>query len=487
MTKVLGISAFSHDAAASVVHDDQIMFGSHAERYSRRKNDCGLSRLMLEDAQAYGKPDVIAFYEKPFLKRTRQIYSGQWSKAFDGVTVNNLIKSLTGYKDVPIEYISHHKSHAAAGAYTSGFDDACVIVADAIGEWDCLSIWKFNNGELKKLYSQKYPNSLGLFYTAMTQRVGLKPNEDEYILMGMAAYGNPIYADQMEEDFFYPRKLAKAKINLHHGCLGYLPNADVYDLAASAQVVLERKLHEIFQYSKRVYPSDNLVYMGGVSLNCSANRFIDRYYRRSWIMPNPGDAGSSLGACLGLTNRPVQWSGPFLGKEIEGPYPSEHLVDEIIKNKIVGVASGRAEFGPRALGNRSLFADPRGHDIKDRVNSIKKRQKFRPFAPVILEEHANDYFVMNGMKSSPYMQYTFECRYPDKFPAIVHADNTSRVQTVNKNDHPGLYDALTLMYEKTGCPMLLNTSLNIKGQPIVNDVYDAEEFEHYYKVKVITH
>jgi carbamoyltransferase len=203
-------------------------------------------------------------------------------------------------------------------------------------------------------------------------------------------------------------------------------------------------------------------------------------------MPNPGDSGSSLGACLDVNNRPVQWMGPYIGTEIAGDYPSERIVDEILEHSIVGVASGRAEFGPRAFGNRSLFADPRGTDIKDRVNQIKKRQEFRPFAPVILEEFANDYFDMGSIESSPYMQYTFECRHPDKFPAIVHADNTSRVQTVNKTDHPGLFHALTLMHDRTGCPMLLNTSLNIKGQPMVNTRADADDFENMYGVKVIS-
>lgn len=486
MTKILGLSAFSHDAAAAVVHDDQILYGSHSERYSRIKNDKFLASGLIADALEYGKPDVIAFYEQPFLKRTRQVYSGQYSKAFESETVADKIRAATGLHDVPIKYISHHKSHAAAGAYTSGYEDACVVVIDAIGEWDCLTMWKYNRGKLTKLFTQRYPNSLGLFYTAMTQRVGLKPNEDEYILMGMAAYGTPKYADQMEEDFFYERKLAKSKQNLHRGCRDYLPNADMYDIAASAQVVIERKLHEVFQHSKRVYPSDNLVYMGGVALNCTANSMLGDYYCSTWIMPSPGDAGSSIGACLGLSNREARWTGPYIGKEISGDYPAERLVETIRRDSIAGVASGRAEFGPRAFGNRSLFADPRGTDIKDRVNAIKKRQEFRPFAPVILEELADEYFEMGRLTSSPYMQYTVPCRYPDQFPAIVHADNTSRVQTVNRQNHPGLYDALTLMHEQTGCPMLLNTSLNIKGQPMVNTRNDADQFEIKYGVQVLS-
>ena len=170
-----------------------------------------------------------------------------------------------------------------------------------------------------------------------------------------------------------------------------------------------------------------------------------------------------------------------------GPYPVEETINVLRSRKIVGMANGRAEFGPRALGHRSLLADPRGNDIKDRVNEIKRRQKFRPFAPAILEEHAADYFIMpQNISSSPYMQFVAKCRHPDLFPAIIHADGTSRVQTVGKNDSPGFRSLLEKWFEETGCPMLLNTSLNIKGQPIVNDEIDALAFEERYNVKVFT-
>ena len=181
----------------------------------------------------------------------------------------------------------------------------------------------------------------------------------------------------------------------------------------------------------------------------------------------------------------INWQTPYLGHEIEGDYPTEYVLKHLLnsKDKICGIASGRAEFGPRALGNRTLCADPRGKDIKDKVNAIKQRQEFRPFAPMILEEYADEYF--EGPKG-PYMQFVSKCKYPKEFPAIIHKDGTSRVQTVNKEQHPDLHDLLTRFKDKTGCPMLLNTSLNIKGMPIVNDKQDAFNFTKKYQTLVFT-
>jgi carbamoyltransferase len=201
-------------------------------------------------------------------------------------------------------------------------------------------------------------------------------------------------------------------------------------------------------------------------------------------MPNPGDAGSSLGAAALAYGGPIRFDHAFLGTEIGGDYPVRALVDSLLTDKIVGVASGRAEFGPRALGNRSLLADPRGPDIKDRVNLIKRRQQFRPFAPVILEEFADNYFdIPGGWSDSRYMQVIGVCRHPDLYPAVVHVDGTSRIQTVPQ-DGSGIRRVLEAWYKRTGCPILLNTSLNIRGEPMVNDRRDADRFEKLYNVKV---
>jgi carbamoyltransferase len=224
--------------------------------------------------------------------------------------------------------------------------------------------------------------------------------------------------------------------------------------------------------------------MGGVALNCLANRNLGQYFDNIWIMPNPGDAGSSLGAAALAVGHRLNWRTAYLGHCISGAYPVQSLLDELLTTKIVGVASGCAEFGPRALGNRSLLADPRGPEIKDRVNEIKRRQQFRPFAPVVLEEQADQYFDMPvGWHTSRYMQSVASCRRPDLFPAIVHVDGSSRVQTVSQ-DGSGIRQLLEAWYERTGCPMLLNTSLNIRGEPMVNDRADADRFEKMYGVKV---
>jgi carbamoyltransferase len=202
-----------------------------------------------------------------------------------------------------------------------------------------------------------------------------------------------------------------------------------------------------------------------------------------WIMPNPGDAGNSLGAALAYHGEHIAWQGPYLGHNITGIYPVHRALAVLGMGQLVGVANGRAEFGPRALGNRSLFGDPRDPDIKHKMNVAKKREAFRPFAPVIIEELAGSYFDLVAQDHS-YMQYVARCRQPKLYPGIVHVDGTSRVQTVNKTQHPGLWQLLVKWYEISDCPMLVNTSLNIKGQPLVNTESDAESFTEAYGIPV---
>jgi carbamoyltransferase len=223
--------------------------------------------------------------------------------------------------------------------------------------------------------------------------------------------------------------------------------------------------------------------MGGCALNSSANTLLWNIFDMIWIMPNPGDAGSSLGAAAAMYGKHVQWKSPYLGYDLGGEYPAQEIVDAILKDGIVAVATGRAEYGPRALGNRSILADPRDPNIKDKVNRIKQRELFRPFAPVVMEECASKWFDMDF--TSPYMQYTVKCLQPDKIPSVVHADGTSRVQTVNREQHRGLWRAVNKFYLQTGVPVLLNTSLNIKGQPLLNDETDVIAWENEYGVKII--
>ena len=482
-----GISANSHDAAVAVFVDKELVFAGHSERFSKKKNDRDLCPELLSYAKEWGNPDRIYWYENPFKKTLRQLFAGQGWKRLD----NNIEIYMARYEiSAPIEYVDHHKSHAAAGYYTSGFDDACVLVIDAIGEFETATIWQGSGSKLKKLWSQSYPHSLGLFYSAMTQRVGLKPNEDEYILMGMAAYGNDSLVSTVKEDFISYGKKIKFKQNLHRGCTQWRPELtvkDSFEIAYATQAVYEEMFYNLLETAHRLTNSKNLVLMGGCALNCLANRLTGKFFDTTWIMPNPGDAGSAVGAVLA---KHPEWRvgpedfTPFLGYDMGQHTANEDIVEYIIQNKICGVARGQAEFGPRALGNRSLLADPRGIDVKDQVNAIKQRQEFRPFGPAILEEHVDMYFDMPaGWSTSRYMQVVARCRHPSHYPAIIHRDGTSRVQTV-PNDGSPFRKLLELWYKETGCPMLLNTSLNIKGKPMVNDHADAKNFESQYGVKV---
>lgn len=311
--------------------------------------------------------------------------------------------------------------------------------------------------------------------------------------MGMAAYGDRkrLYKDIIEDFVTFPHSESYNPImfkkNLHRGCNWWRPDLqsdqDRFDIAAATQYTYEQSFTRILQMAKSLTGSDNLVIGGGCSLNCSANPIAFDYFDNVYIPPAPGDNGSSIGAVLAYQKNHLDNFTPYLGSNISSKVSNEVIVDYLIKEKICGLARGRAEVGPRALGNRSLLADPRDPKIKSLVNNIKQREQFRPFAPAILEEFANEYFYMPS-KKTPYMQFTVLCRRPDLFPAIVHKDGTSRVQTVGKNDNPEFRKLLEIWHSKTGCPMLLNTSLNVKGSPMVNDISDAFNWSKTYGLPV---
>ena len=443
---VLGVSEGFHDAGVCLLRNDRIHFASHSERHSQKKGDKWIHPTQLPKSKI-NKPDIIAYYEKPFRKNLRRLYAGQkWQsprKKYD-------------------MYFGHHECHAAAGYYTSSFDECNVLVIDAIGEWDTVSIWKCTyDNKMKKIMTWKYPHSLGLLYSAITQRIGLKPNEDEYITMGMAAFGEPKY--NLEDQLWR---------NNHRGVGDIFPKARSEDLAASIQDLYERELLKLVE----LCPHENLVIMGGCALNCVANSKIKN--KNIWIMPSPGDAGSALGAAALVLKRKLKWRNPYLGTFIGKGVNPKKVVEELLNNKVCGVANGRAEFGPRALGNRSLLGDPR-YDIKDTVNDIKRRQKFRPFAPAILEEYADEYF--EGPMNE-YMQFVAKAKHD--YSSVTHVDGTARVQVVKKDCGSVIRSILEEWYDETGCPMLLNTSLNIKGMPIVDTWNDAMEFSKLYNVKI---
>ena len=442
---IIGISEGFHDAALCLLQNSKILYASQSERYSKVKNDPWVHPDQWPKADRY-QPNIVAYYEKPFRKNLRRLYAGQsWQKP-----------------RVNYDYsFGHHQSHAAAGYYTSPFDECNILVIDAIGEWDTISVWKAKNNLMDKVYSRKYPYSLGLLYSAITQRIGLKPNEDEYITMGMSAFGNPKY------DLEY-----LLWENNHKGVGDIFPEASVEDLAASIQVLYERELLKLIE----MCPHENLVLMGGCALNCAANSKIKG--KNIWIMPAPGDAGSAIGAAALVLKKKLKWRSPYLGYPILQGVPVKSVVRELLDNKVCGIANGKAEFGPRALGNRSLLGDPR-FDIKDTVNQIKRRQLFRPFAPAILEEFKDEYF--EGPMNE-YMQFVAKAKHD--YSSVTHVDGTARVQVVTKDCGSNLRFILEEFYEQTGCPMLLNTSLNIKGQPMVNTWEDAEEWSKKYNVAI---
>jgi carbamoyltransferase len=487
----IGISTGFHDAAMAVITDQgDIAFAAHSERYSMIKHDKTLSLDLIKDVLTHTQGVYqLHYYERPWLRWLRGLRTGQRRPSTKTQDVLGEAQwHMLGRRLLHTH--GHHLSHAAAQFQTSPYDEATVVVIDAIGEFDTASIWHAHydaNGfaQYKKLWSQTYPDSIGLFYTAMTQRVGLKPLDEEYILMGMAAYGNTKLEPVITHDLVASIARTEFKQNLHTGVNpGYLDGADSFDLAAATQSIAEQYIGAVMARALTLNPSKNLCYGGGVALNCLANRLLGEYYENIWIMPNPGDAGSSLGAaCLGYGRR-VNWHSASLGHVIPGAYPVSDIMAQLLAKSIVGVASGPAEYGPRALGNRSLLADPRGTEIKEKVNDIKRRQQFRPFAPVVMEEFADSYFDMpRGWHNSRYMQSVARCRHPELFPAIIHRDGTSRVQTVPQ-DGSGIRQLLEAWYAATGCPMLLNTSLNVRGEPMVNNRDDADRFENLYGVKV---
>ena len=489
---ILGISGGYHDAAATVVTTSgDIVFAGHSERYSKLKNDANLSDGLISELCDY-EFDTIAYYERPWLHNLQQLYSGQ--RPTGAWTTRGAIRQQLGaWYSRPARReraYPHHLSHAASGFQTSPFDRATVVVIDAVGEFDTVTIWgaeydSTGTATYKKLWGQRYPHSIGLFYSAVTKRLGLRPLDEEYIVMGMAAYGNPENHVIQREQLVDTVGEITFKENLHLGLpADYLTDYSDYDIAAGAQHLAEELIYTVMRRAMELRWSSNLVYSGGVALNCLANRALGGFFEKVWIMPCPGDAGGSLGAAALAYGGRINWTNAYLGRNIPGDYPVNAVLDHLLRTGIVGVASGRAEFGPRALGNRSLLADPRGPDIKDRVNAIKRRQQFRPFAPVILEELASEYFDMpHGFPTSPYMQATAVCLRPDLYPAIVHQDGTSRVQTVAA-DGSGIRELLEKWYMLTGCPMLLNTSLNVRGEPMVNDRADADRFEQLYGVRV---
>ena len=475
MTKVIwGASGGTHDASLCVIRNQELVFASSAERYSRIKNDKNINSDIINNALLYGYPDEIVWYESPKLRQLRNVFIDHRRADYP------CLKDIFPFKP-SIKTCTHHISHLYSSLYTAPFktNDTLGVVIDSVGEFITTSFYHIDGIKYKRLESKLYPNSLGLFYSAITQLIGLKSQEEEYIMMGMSSYSNNEQYYAYFKNNFFDRKY-NLLVDLRRGC-GQLFSRDILErdkfaIASGAQRIYEEAL--LYHIKKWLHKTKtkNLILSGGCMLNCLANSKLPSLVDNIWIFPNPGDSGAAVGAALSRIKEKVEIKNMFLGYDVGDINDIQPIIQKLLEKKIIGVLNGKAEFGSRAFGNRSILADPRGNDIKERINNIKGREQFRPFAPVVLKEFACDIFDMN-LVDSPYMSYTMQCKAPELYPAIAHVDGTSRVQTVTESDG-FIYRVLREWYNQTGCPLLLNTSLNIKGKPLLNSARDINEFKN---------
>lgn len=569
---ILGISAFYHDSAATVVRDGKIEAAAQEERFTRKKHDesfpsNAISYCLENSNISEAQIDYVAFYEKPFLKFDRLIETylayvpygfrsfcraiPQWLRT--KLHHPRFIRKALG-KDFnsPVLFIEHHMSHAASAFFPSPFEKAAIVTIDGVGEWDTTSIAYGEGNRIEMLKSLKFPHSIGLLYSAFTYFLGFRVNSGEYKLMGLAPYGRPEYVSLIEEklldeksdgsfalnmDYFtYPHTLEMvgSEFEKLFGFQRRRPEETIrqehMNLAASIQIVAERLILNICKHAKEATGADNLCLAGGVALNCVANGKLHKsgLFKKIWIQPASGDAGGSLGAALfayyQLLDRKREASpddsmqgsrlGPsYESQEIEKELQAcgasyerfsdeepllEAIAQQIAKGSVVGWFNGRVEFGPRALGGRSILGDPRSSEMQSRMNlKIKYRESFRPFAPSVMKEDVSLYFDLAG--ESPYMLLVAPIRNsicsklseeektamedPDlakrvnvrrsELPAITHVDLSARIQTLDAERDGRYYRLVKCFKEATGCGVLVNTSFNVRGEPIVNTPSDA--------------
>ena len=538
MSKILGVSCFYHDAAVASLDDGRITFAIHEERLSRCKHDAALPRLAIRAALAHngwkpGDVDRVVFYEDPGLKLRRLEDQAKrfWPESQmlqeigipsylqNKYPVAGILRREFGFREVVTG--NHHQSHAASSFYTSPFEDALVLTLDGVGEYESAAVFLGKGNALERVLSINFPDSLGLFYSVFTQYLGFEVNEGEYKVMGLAPYGTPVMLDRILGHVLLLEDDGTFRLNLDffNFCdterhyrdrlidhLGVAPRTgrDAMtqahcDLAASVQQALELAVRNLLRAMLRRYPTQNVCLAGGVALNCTCNaRLIREFGIRMHIHPAAGDAGGALGAALyeaaqGMPERTLLRPEftPYLGmafgadaiertlteRGVAFSRPANtaaHLARRLADGDVVALVHGRDEWGPRALGARSILADPRRAEMKDHLNAkIKFREEFRPFAPVVMEQHYSEYFEPLGMSSSPYMLYTHKALRPQDTAAVVHADLTSRVQTVNAAQNAYLYEILREFHALTGVPVLINTSFNLRGEPIVSSPADA--------------
>ncbi|MBK24131.1 MAG: hypothetical protein CME70_09040 [Halobacteriovorax sp.] len=569
---ILGLSAFYHDSSACLIRGDEVVAAAAEERFSRKKHDpdfpISAINYCLEEAGIELKDvEKIVFYEKPFITFER-IFETYLTYAPFGYTSfatsfpiwakekifmkSRILDELSKLGDLPKEKINlnfsaHHLSHAAGAFYPSPFDSAAVICMDGVGEWATTTIWHGKNEKLEIKKQINFPHSIGLLYSAFTYFCGFKVNDGEYKLMGLAPYGDPIYADLIKEklitikddgsyemdmsyfEYTTGLRMTNSKFAALFGGEPRKPESDItqreMDLAASVQKVTEDIILLIAKYAKEITGEDSLCLSGGVALNCVANGKLlrSKLFDELWIQPAASDAGSALGCALAAyyssnevkrkVNKSDSMKGCYLGpkyteKQIKevldqagATYKTmnrEELIEEvsslIAQDKVIGWFSGRSEFGPRALGSRSILGNALSPELQRTINlKIKYRESFRPFAPAMLEDESNEYF--DYVKKSPYMLLVDEVKKSHQtklsseeeglkgldrlrvarstLPAITHVNNTARIQTVTDESNPDFFKLISAVKSKVGKGVVINTSFNVRSEPIVNSPIDA--------------
>ena len=542
----LGISCYYHDSAASLLKDGKVLAAVEEERFSRKKFDDGFPKMAIDWClrEADISPEnieSIAFYDKPVLKferlldnyiavAPRGLYSflnviPKWLHKRLWIK-DEISKYLKGFNGTII-FPEHHVSHAAHAFFTSPFEESAILTVDGVGEWSTASFGTANDTTIKLTNDIRWPHSLGLFYSAFTYFLGFKVNEGEYKLMGLSAYGKPNYYDLILENLVDVKNDGSIHLNMKYfsftydkvmtnkkfsDLFGIPPRKEDskaeqihYDIASSAQLVLENILLKMVNHVHKKTSMKNLCLGGGVALNGVANYRIlkEGPFENVHIPPSPGDGGSAIGCAQYLyyhqkkNKRKVDQNTESIKNNVfVGPsYSNDEIKSFLDVNKIdykffeknlllettaklisdgnvVGWYQGKMEWGPRALGNRSILADPRNVKMKDILNKkIKHRESFRPFAPCVLEEYASEYFDVDTI--SPYMLLVAPVKKPEKIPAVTHVDGTARLQTVSKDINSLFYGLINEFYKVTDVPVLINTSMNVRGEPIVNTIEQA--------------
>lgn len=552
---ILGVSALYHDSAAALIKDGLILAAAQEERFTRIKADSSFPenaiRFCLEQAGIFPADlDAVIYYDDPVLTLDRFASSvraaagdaadllafGEESVYGSRMWIEKTFRDrlgMIGKKD-KLHVCRHHLSHAASAFYPSPLGSAAIITVDGVGEWETTTIGAGSGRDIRFLKTLSYPHSLGLFYSAFTYFCGFRVNYGEYKLMGLAPYGEPVWADLIRDRLIDIKEDGSFRLDLgyfdyqHGRSMTNDAFADLFggprrepadeitkremDIAASVQLVTEEIMIRLARTARRITGEKDLVMAGGVALNCAANGRLARegIFDRIWVQPAAGDAGGALGAALAYYHmhegmprslpgrgesdlqRASRLGPAFSSEEIQScldaigaPYhrhddqrglfaEAARLLDA---QKVIGIFHGRMEYGPRALGARSIIADPRSGEMHSHLNlSIKYRESFRPFAPAVLAEKADLYFDAEG--PSPYMLFTCKVKegagHDDPgIPAVTHVDGSARLQTVDERTDPYFYGIISAFDELTGCPVVINTSFNVRGEPIVCTPEDA--------------